>query len=454
MATLELRLGEKYHPLSFMDKVIKIKLQGNEGLIGLSSGFLIAGGDFTVKSYRFRNRTEFEIRSEGKDLNRLINVLRQEKIHFYGMRLKADVLSGYIRSADYAVLASLCEKAGVKLEIRSHRGMVFALGRYKKRWGIPLGAVVAVMLVSFLSDRVMIIEIDGCETVSEERVMSLLEDCGISYGSSISAVDLYRTEERLVSMESSFAWVGIHSNGSRVIVDIQEITKSPETERKNTPCNIVAAKDAQIKGVKVYNGMLSVMVGDGVKKGDVIVSGTIETKYGRTYYVHSIAEITGIYTEKMTFSQPFLTEESVYSHTVTRKALLLFGKSFIIGRESVPQEDYEYRESIKRIRIGKVELPIGIAEMNYDILEKKEVTVTEEQAMALLEERILRHEKNFLSDDGAVIIGKDVKTDVTETGITVTIVYTMEGEIGTERQILAKYEPLAVPAEEDDEEKK
>ena len=80
-------------------------------------------------------------------------------------------------------------------------------------------------------------------------------------------------------------------------------------QSKNTPCNIVASRDAQIKNVRLYSGMLVPMVGDGVKKGDIIVSGVVDTKYGRSFYVHSIGEITGIYTEKMTFSKPLECEQ-------------------------------------------------------------------------------------------------------------------------------------------------
>ena len=393
-----------------------------------------------MKSYKLRNRVEFEINTEGRDTNKLINTLHEEKIRFFGLSSKGDILRGYVRYGDFTDFSIICDKLGFKPKIRSRKGYVFALNRYKKRWGIPLGIILAAMLVGFLSDRVMIIEIDGCDTAGEERIISLLEDCGIYYGSSISEVNLYRAQQQLLAMDDTLSWASIRNNGSRVIVSVREITNQPEMERKNTPCNIVASRDAQIKSVKVYNGMLSVMIGDVVKKGDVIVSGVVNTKYGKSYYVHSIAEITGIYTEKMTFSQSFSSTESEYTSTVTKKAFSLFGKRFRLGGKYVPEGDYEYRESSSVITLGKIRLPFEIIEMNYDLFEEKEITLTEEQALSMIDERISRYENNLLTDNGAVIVGKDIAKTLTEKGVTLTVTYTVEGEIGVEKQVMVKGE--------------
>ena len=60
------------------------------------------------------------------------------------------------------------------------------------------------------------------------------------------------------------AWVGIRHSGNRIVVDVDEIVEQPEMIKSNLP-SIISTKDAQIKSVKVYNGSLNYIVGDGVK---------------------------------------------------------------------------------------------------------------------------------------------------------------------------------------------
>jgi len=48
-----------------------------------------------LKSYKLRNRVEFEINTEGWDTNKLINTLHEEKIRFFGLSSKGDILRGY-----------------------------------------------------------------------------------------------------------------------------------------------------------------------------------------------------------------------------------------------------------------------------------------------------------------------------------------------------------------------
>lgn len=61
----------------------------------------------------------------------------------------------------------------------------------------------------------------------------------------------------------------------------------------------------------------------------------VDTKYGRSFYVHSIGEITGIYTEKMTFSKPLECEEYVGAGTAEKKAISISGSALFIPPRAV-----------------------------------------------------------------------------------------------------------------------
>lgn len=404
-----------------------------------------------MRLYRLRSRKGFCIYSEqGRDRGKFINDLRNSPLKFFGLSVRGDRLYGYVGSRDFFALRSLAEKHKLTCELIDEKGAAKEIRPYKRRIGLIIGFFLSLGLVAFLSDRVMIIEVGGNEKIPTERILSHLEDAGVYIGSSISSVNLRRVERQVAAMDKDIDWVGIKHIGSRVTVEINEITPPPEMERKNTPCNIVAAHDAQITAVKLYSGMLIPMVGDGVRKGDILVSGVVDTKYGRSFYVHSIGEIMGVYTEKMTFSERFVTEEKVCVGEQTAKALKIFGHKLVYSPAELPSGDYEYSETEERLTFMGLTLPAFRITGHYRIMEAQSVTLSEEQAKQNIMGRIEKYERNFL-EGGAEIIDRNIEKTTDKNGVTVTVTYTLEGEIGEERMIFAKYEMPGEPETEKNE---
>ena len=85
-------------------------------------------------------------------------------------------------------------------------------------------------------------------------------------------------------------------------------------------------------------------------------------------------------------------------------------------------------------------------------MKAQSVTLTEEQAEQNIMGRIEKYEQNFL-DGGAEVINRDIEKNSDKNGVTVTVTYTLEGEIGEEKMIFAKYEPPKEPEKESDEKK-
>ncbi|MCI7766768.1 MAG: sporulation protein YqfD [Oscillospiraceae bacterium] len=394
-----------------------------------------------MRLYRLRSRTGFLIYSEqGRDTKKFINALRNSPIKFFGLSVRNERLYGYVGTRDYPAVKYLAEQHRLTCEKIDEKGAAKRLSGYKRRVGLIIGAILSAAMVMSLSDRVMMIEVGGNENIPTDRILSHLEDAGIFIGSRISSVDMRLAERQVAAMDKDIDWVGIKHIGSRVTVEINEIKAPPEMERKNTPCNIVAAHDAQITGVKLYSGMLIPMVGDGVKKGDIIVSGVVDTKYGRSFFVHSMGEITGIYNEKMTFSQSLVTEEKYCTGEESSKALKIFGTKLAYSPPKLPHEDYEYYETEERLNFLGLPLPAFRITGHYRIMESRSISLTPEEADQIINERIEKYEKNFLSGNASIIDREFTKTS-DEKGLTVTVNYTLEGDIGEEKAILAKYEP-------------
>lgn len=368
-----------------------------------------------------------------------VNNLKASSVSVTNLKCKGNKLSGDAYWSDFEDIRQIAEDDGVQLSIAKKRGGVFTVRRYRLRAGLAVGFFLAVIMVAYLSNVVMSIEIFGNEALTDKQVESLLNDCGIHIGTFIPSIDLREAERIIVSESEEISWIGIRSSGCIIEAEITEADKPPEMIPTRTPCNVVSAKDAEIVEIHdIYMGMLIPMLHDGVKKGDLLISGTVENGKGGVYYAHAMGKIIGRYDEKVTFFQPYSEEKLRYTEKVTRKTLNFFGIKIplYVGRNNFKQ--YEYDEKTSFLKIFNIQLPVGIVYSEYKLYETETEEISPEKAEQLLEEKISLCEKNFYSDEDMKIIGREVYFSETEEGMTAAVKYTLEGDIGVTKEIMAK----------------
>lgn len=368
-----------------------------------------------------------------------INNLKASSVSVTNLRCKGNKLAWEAYWSDLEDIRHIAEDDGVQLSIAKKRGGVFTVKKYRLRAGLAVGFFLALMLVTYLSNVVMSIEIFGNETLTDKQVESLLNDCGIHIGTFIPSINLREAERIIVSESEEISWIGIRSSGCMIEAEITETDKPPEMIPTRTPCNVVSAKDAEIVAIQdIYMGMLIPMLHDGVKKGDLLISGTVEDGKGGVYYSHAMGKIIGRYDEKVTFYQPYSEEKLQYTEKITRKTLNFFGLKvpLYVGRNNF--EQYEYDEKTSFLKIFNIQLPIGIMYSEYKLYEAEIEEISQEKAEQLLEEKISLCEKNFYDDEDMTIIGREVFFSETEEGMTAVVKYTLEGDIGVPKEIMAK----------------
>ncbi len=181
-------------------------------------------------------------------------------------------------------------------------------------------------------------------------------------------------------------------------------------------------------------GELSVMLGDGVKKGDLLINGIIINKHDTPRYVHSLGNITGTYKESVTFEQPLNEVQNIPTgETITKKSLYFFGFNIPLSIGKV-EGNYSCSDKTNYMYFLGAELPLGITYSHYDMYEEVELSYSFEDAEIIIKDKIKDFETNFLSD--TVIL----KKTITNNSISGTAIYKadylLEGEIGTQSQII------------------
>lgn len=369
----------------------------------------------------------------------LINIIKNSSVQVSEIKYKKGRLYGKVYRHDLANICDMAGKIGIPVSIAEKRGSIFTIRKYRARSGIILGIILSFLMVAYLSNIVMSVEIYGNETLSDKQIISLLNDCGIKIGAFIPGIDLRDAERQIVSSSDDIAWIGIRSSGCIIEAEVSETEPSPEMVSTRTPCNVISSRNAQIVNIKnVHMGMLVPMLYDGVQKGDLLISGTVDDGKGGVYFAHAMGEIIGRYNEKVTFSQSFADEITNYSDKVTRKYLNIFGLRIplFVGKNDF--EQYEYDESFSYFRILNIELPIGMIISEYHPYQTESISYSPEKARQILEDKIKMYEKNFYDNNDISIIDKEVFFSETDSKMTVTVKYTIEGDIGITQEIMAK----------------
>lgn len=383
-------------------------------------------------------RTEWEVTASGRELYGFINHVHGCGIVCRGEHYSKNNFCFRIQGKYRENLTEIAAAYGITLGFRKRPSVAAFLYRYRFRLGIPIGMILAFFFLFYGSNIVLSIDILGNEKSSKSEILTVLEEEGVTRGSWIPNIDFALCEHRIRAGVEELSWVGMRHTGNRLVVEVKERAPEPEMLAERTPCNIVADKDAQITGFRIGSGQVMRLVGDGVQKGELLVSGIVTDENGHLGLRHAMGEVTGIYTQTEVFTCPYVQEVRTKTGNMTqRKWLDLFSWRIPLGaKERFP--DSCRTTSYKWFSLFGKELPVGIYQENLYEFQRHLISFTPEEAQIQLEEQLQRFQDNFLGN--AVILGQEKCVRETETGLEWTVTYTLEGEIGVQQDVFVKGE--------------
>ncbi len=385
----------------------------------------------------FKNiRGVISIEATGDNIYSFINYLRDMHIVCTSQKCRNGKFTAQIYSRDISKVESAADKFNINLTIVKRKGFRYKAYRYRFRFGIIIGVFLVLGFVFYLSNTIVTIEVCGNNTITDQQVVAALSDIGVYKGRFIPDIDFHSCEQRLRLSIPEIAWTGIRHTGSRIIVDITETVETPEMVNDDIPCNIVASKDAQITYTEIYAGQLIRKKGDGVKKGDIIVSGTVDDGKGHFLKKHAMGVIKGKYSEEIVFTQVFEESGQIYSgDTQTRKYFDFFGFRIPLFFNDIDSSTYDYDERTTKFTFLGFEIPLGIVHCSYSPFTYDNITYTEEEADLKLQQQTALHEKNFYDSKDIKILERKIQKKTTDKEMQYIISYTLEGNIGKDWEI-------------------
>ena len=232
---------------------------------------------------------------EGYFIEKFLNICANRKILLWNSnRVKSTILNVNISIKDYRKIKEILKKTKCKAKINKKKGLPFLFNKYRKRKVFGICFVVVITLTFVLSRFIWNIEVEGNESIKENEIIEIASRNNLKIGVLKDRIDIKRIAQEIRIERDDISWATVDIKGTNAIIKIAESTPKPDIINKDEPCNIVATKDAIVTRVNAQNGIPVVEKDSMVKKGDVLISGTIEVKYTGTRKVHATGEVYGI----------------------------------------------------------------------------------------------------------------------------------------------------------------
>lgn len=362
-----------------------------------------------------------EVEFSGDITEVILNICAKHGISLWNIKRKDKKIRCFMTVSSFRALPDIARKSGIRVHILKKIGLPFIINRYKRRFGIPVGAAVFFSFLYFMSCFVWNVEVEGNKAVPENEILSTCERFGIKEGVLKSSIDPQIAKQKLLLEQNKLAWASVNVEGCMVTVNV---TEAKEKEQDNSiATNITAAADGIITKIDVTSGNCLVKVGDTVAKGQLLVSGVIEHA-DSTRFVHSSGSIIAKTERVITVSADYKRIVAKKTGAVKKRSVLsFFGINIPLYLGNV-NGSFESRSDTKQAALLGKKLPIRLQTKYYEMTNDEEITVSKDELLKELE-RLLKSEAKGIANF-------EVKSrNITEkdSGITLKSVITAEENI-------------------------
>lgn len=312
-----------------------------------------------------------EIVVHGVHLEKLINLLTGSGLFVWDIRrIGSDALVAKIRAHGFLRIREPLRRSGCRVRIRAKKGWPFLWRRIKRRKMFLLGAVLAAVILIYLSSFIFFIKVEGFEGKDREILLASLAKHGVKAG--LPRKELLERKSRIereIMVDLPHAvWLGISVRG--VVAEVRVV------RRKTAPtaikvCDIVAARNGVISKLIVIRGTPVVKEGDTVAGGDLLISGTVwHSDPEHQEFSKEEVPANGVVEARVWYDLEVLEPRTVW-RPVAGKAgrneySIRFGNKLhpLIGFGARPGKNYSWTRWRKRIYQGRN--PVDVVEFIKD----------------------------------------------------------------------------------------
>lgn len=368
------------------------------------------------------------IRVTGFSPERFMNLCSMREILLWNIRREEDAYYMCLSIAGFFKLRPIVKKTGTRVVIVKKNGLPFFVPKMLKRKVFLMGFFLAAFFWIWTSRYIWAIEIQGNFMITEDIMMDFLKNEQIFTGMKKSGLDIEALEKDIRKEFYQVTWISVKLTGTKLTVHVKENELLPTQEAENTQekenmsSDLVADRDGKIISMIVREGVPQVTIGQEVKKGDVLVSGSVpvfqEDGTVRKYrYCKADADI--ILEHSLTMKQSLASYYERKNYTGREKKqyyLTILGKNLRFGSKKNPFLSYDSVTDETQLQLLQdFYLPVLYGKYTYREYYVEEQKYTKAEAKEILNERYQKFIQT-LTEKGVQIIGKNVKIETTDSG--------------------------------------
>lgn len=343
-------------------------------------------------------RGYYVVTIEGINTEKFLNALIRNKVNVYDVkRISNTKIELKVDRKSIRAFKSIYRGIKFEVKIKQKTGLPFLARRIYRYKGMWICAMLSLVLLMSTSLFVTDVYIKAPEGIDKVLVRKELEKAGVRPGVYKKGIDRKEVRDQIMGEFGDIAYVSINVKGTNIFVTITKKDESLQEKKETNYCNIIAKKNGIIEKVIPRSGKQVANVGDIVRKGDVLVSGS-NTK--------SLPEVwaTTFYESKQ--STNYI--DKVKTRTGNKKTVYTFSfydKKYTL-RRNIDFKNYEIENKEHVLTIGDYTFPLKIKSSIFHEVNVKEVEKNKEQVKEDLKQKALKELEYTIPVDSRY---KDVK---------------------------------------------
>lgn len=317
----------------------------------------------------------------------------------------------------------LLQKTNVKLSILEKHGFPYFIKKKKRRVFFLLGFFFCILFIYAMSLFIWEVKVVGEDRLIAKELLKRIEKDYVPLGSRIKEIDCNELEENIRRDYEEISWISCSIQGTTLMVFLEEGTENEQENPQYETCDIVASKDAVITKMITREGTPVAKVKDTVKKGEILISGTIyiyddNNEVLETNYIAADGDIIGETTTEYNEEINRIYYEKQYSQSNKKYITLFFMNYFLTPlKPDIPYENTDVSTQVHKIKIfSDFYLPVGIKITEIKPYKVIKRTHTEKEMNDILKQRFQKKKDDFKAK-GVEIIENNVKIEKTEDGM-------------------------------------
>lgn len=358
------------------------------------------------------------IRVWGMSPERFMNLCSNREILLWDIEKNGEEYTMCISLKAFYQLKPIARKTGTRVVILQRVGLPFFVPVIFGRKVFCLGLLLCVAFWIISSYFVWDIECNGNYQITDDVLLTFLEENQVRIGMKKSELDIESLEKAIRKQFNNVTWTSARLEGTKLTVDIKEndVALVPAVKEDEGGKDLVAEYDGTVVSMIVRSGVPKVAIGDTVTQGTVLVEGKVpiyneDTTIREYHYVTSDADI--YIRHDMTY-QEVLPQEYIkkeYTGREKTRYFVRFGEKELKVTEENPFLVYDsiIKEQVPLI-FEKLSIPFLWGSITYREYQNMEYKYSLEEAKRLLTEKI----NEFfitLEEKGVHIIEKNVRID-------------------------------------------